>query len=217
MRPTALAAILAISLTSCVPDHADTEPEKEQLSPAEELAKLGKIAADANSEIRVEGTIDDTATFTADYSPEKQTLIYELKTGDTIERFAVSPVEAIYSKTGRSDQLVNRDAVFPNGKDWPYASRMAAPFLDAINGYSATLHSFYIDSVEASAIDENENARDLIWFKLRPNKDTIHDLLFMEVSKASEILMGLDPKTGLLRCVRSTSSKTGQLSDILAH
>ena len=195
-----LVPLLALVLYSCETE----EPVGNTPSAAQQLAELGKKAAGAHPEIRIEGSMGK-ASFSADYAPKKKTLIYELNNGAQSERFVVSPDEAIYSTTGKPDRKINRDSVMPNGKDWPYASRMAAPFLDAIDGYAATLHSFVIEATDPPA--EVSDADSLSWFSLMPNKNTIHDLLLLEFSKVRELKIGVDPQTGLLKSLFSCPSK----------
>ena len=217
MRYPIFAAILVLPLVGCLSEHEQQgDPPESRPSAAEQLAALGKVAAEAHDAIKVEGVMDGSASFVAEYAPDKQSFVYELNIGDKTERFVVSPDEAIYSATGKSDQKVNRESVMPNGKDWPYASRMAAPFLDAIDGYSATLHSFHIEQIDPPESAQRSDTDQYSWFSLQANRANIHDLLFMEISKASEVKIGVDAKTGLLKCLQSTSSKTGEIAEIWA-
>ena len=192
-----LLSVLALALAGCETEELIDHPAK-QANPtaADRLAELGQIAAAANAEISVEGVMGDSR-FSADYAPQEATLVYELRSGAATERFVVSPTEAIFSTSGKPDRKINRESVMLNGKDWPYASRMAAPFLDAIDGYSATIHSFLIEASNPPA--EVQGGADLSWFSLIPNRDQIHDLMLLEFSKVSELKLGVDPETGLLK------------------
>ena len=206
----ALAAILAVplALASCDPEIEDASEKTGEPTPTERLAALGKIAASENPEIEVRGELivpDGTASqFSASYAPKKGTLTYTLDRGDLQERFVVSPDSATLSREGKPDQEVNRASVMLNGKDWPYASRMAAPFLDAIDGYSATRHSFHITSTAPPAQVRDGDA--LVWFQLELNEATAHDLLLFEFSKVTELKIGVDPETGLLKSLVSKPS-----------
>lgn len=208
MNPRLLIATsFAIVLCSCEPESL-LEETNQETSAAEQLAALGKRASTGHPEIRIEGFLGEQARFTADYAPQKKTLIYELKIGEKTERFVVSPDEAVYSVTGKPDRKVNRDATMPNGKDWPYAIRMAAPFLDAIDGYTATLNSYRVENTNPP--EKLEEAPSLTWFRLTPERDQIHDLMFMEFSKVSALMIGVDPKSGLLRSLYSVPKKLDQ-------
>ncbi len=199
----ALAALLSLALCSCLPETGSELGESEATpSPAEQLAAFGKMASTAHGAIEIRGGMPGSdVRFVAQYAPAKQTLIYELTTPEKTERIVVSPEDAILSVSGAADLEVNRDSFMPNGKDWPYGSRMVAPFLDAIDGYAATLHSFHINAATPPA--DVEGADSLTWFGLTLNRDNAHDLLFLESSKVSELKIGVDPKSGLLKSLHS--------------
>lgn len=199
-----LAAVLVIALTNCVPEA--TEPAAEHDSPAEQLAALGKRAKAAHPQIEIKGAVTGTDVhFVAQYAPARGTLTYELTNAKNWERLVVSPKDAIRSTPGNPDLKINRESVMPNGKDWPYASRMVAPFLDAIDGYAATIHSFHIATTTPPAKIEGADA--LTWFRLTLNENTAHDLLLLEFSKVSELKIGVDPKTGLLKSLYSLPNR----------
>ena len=210
-----LPGLLTLILAGCTPDEIpEREPQSDASPPsaAERLAELGRLASDRFPSIRITGSMGD-ATFAADYAPEKETLDYELKIGGKMERITVSPGSAIFSKEGSPDRQIDRENAIPNGKDWPYTIRMAAPFLDAIDGYAATQHSFHIAEAEAPAGIEGGDS--LEWFKLTSNRDHIHDLMFLELSKVSLLRIGIDPNTGLTRSLHSTpSSETEEPAEI---
>jgi len=202
-----LAAILCLTLGSCLPEKA---ADQGQPSPTEQLAALGKLAASRNPQLRVLGesyplgtatttSPADTVTFEASYTPQRQTLVYQLNRGGMIERFVVDPESAVFSRDGQPDQQVNRDSVMPNGKDWPYASRMVAPFLDAADGYAATLISFKVKNADPPAMVKDADG--LTWFQLELNQESAHDLLLLEFSKVAELKIGIDPASGLLKSV----------------
>lgn len=201
-----LAATLALALlTSCEPEPVR---EDDPLAAARELAEFGKLASRQHPELALTGRLltkgrtgPPELTFEASYVPGKQTLIYQLNNGENTERFVVGPESAVFSRKGEPDQPVNRDSVMPNGKDWPYASRLVAPFLDAIDGYAATLHSFKIHPADPPA--GIGNADQLRWFQLEIDKQNAHDLLLFEFNKVTELKIGIDPASGLLKSVVS--------------
>ena len=163
MRPLAL--LLAISLlTGCdIPPQTPT-PE----TAAEELAQLGALAKSKHQQIHIEGGITGSeVSFKADYAPEKNTLDYQLTTPDQTEHIQVTEKEATRSTAEGTTQKVNRESFMPNGKDWPYGSRMVAPFLDAIDAYSATIHSFHITNTEAPK-DRRRRVTKMVRAKTKP-------------------------------------------------
>ena len=202
-----LAPALVAIFVGCETEDLQTPP-----TPAEQLAELGRKAVRANPQITIRGAMG-TTRFTASYSPKEGKLDYELENDNQTERFVVTPERAIYSATGKSDRRINRDSVMPNGKDWPYASRMAAPFLDAIDGYAATLHSFEIKKTDPPT--EVADGNGLTWFALAPDEENIHDLMLLEFSKVSELKIGVDPHTGLLQSLftrpRNPSLSTSEI------
>mgnify|MGYP001824282975 CR=1 FL=1 len=199
----ALATLLAILLSACRPEPAEPTVER---TPAERLAALGEIASSTHQPIEIAGRVTGTGVhFFAQYDPANETLIYELKTPQGTERIVVDPESAIRSAPGGSDLAVNRESVMPNGKNWPYGCRMAAPFLDAIDGYAATIHSFHIEA--ATPPEGAEGVDSLAWFELRLNRDKADDLLLLEFSKVSELKIGVDQKSGRLKSLISMPEK----------
>ena len=207
MRATAAILALPLALAACDPEPGEEVGESKKPVAAERLAALGEIASGNHTEIEVRGELLTSegvvSEFSAAYSPDGGTLTYTLARGGGQEKFVVDREGATLSRDGKPNQEVNRGSVMPNGKDWPYASRMAAPFLDAIDGYAATLHSFLIEAAEPAQV---EDADTLTWFKLELNRETAHDLLLFEFSKVSELKIGVDPETGLLRSLVSKPS-----------
>ena len=214
MRAAVALIALTLVLVGCEPEISSPLPAAGGgRSPANQLAELGKLARSAHQQIEIKGGVTGSEVhFVAQYSPAKEILIYELTTPQGNERVVVDPGGAIRSTTGGPDLEVNREAFMPNRKDWPYGSRMAAPFLDAIDGYAATLHSFHIEA--ASPPNGVEGAGSLSWFELELNRDQAHDLLLLEFSKVRGLKIGVDPKTGLLRSVYSLPSDPEQLTEI---
>ena len=203
MRTPAALLALALVLAGCEPEVSPPSTATGgEPSPAEQLAALGKLARSAHPQIEIRGGVTGTDIhFAAQYAPAKNTLTYELTNPQGAERIVVDPEGAMRSTSGGPDLEVNRESFMPNGKDWPYGSRMAAPFLDAIDGYAATIHSFHIEA--ATPPDGIEGGASLAWFDLKLNRDNAHDLLLLEFSKVSSLKIGVDRESGLLRSLVS--------------
>lgn len=207
MRAIATLLALTVCLAGCAPDGSPPSPVAGgDAAPAEQLAALGKLARSKHQQIELKGGVAGTDIhFAAQYAPAKNTLIYQLTTPQGSERIVVDPEGAMRSTPDGPDLGVNRESFMPNGKDWPYGSRMAAPFLDAIDGYAATIHSFHIEA--ANPPDGIEGAALLAWFDLKLNRENAHDLLLLEFSKVSSLKMGVDPASGLLQSLVSLPAK----------